>query len=272
MKFINNNSVLNLLIYYVFVVIWWALLFAFNIQGQKINYFYQFAFGLIPLIGGIAGLTKAKKWGFLKSKVGSALFFISFGLITWGVGQMLWSIYYNLILEIEVPYPSLADVGYILSWPLWAIGMIKLSNATGAKFSVAKLKGKIFLLIIPLLLVALSYYLLVIIARGGVLSDFAGGYYKIFFDLAYPIGDVVILSFATLIFGLSFRYLGGKYKLPIIVLLLGFVVNYIVDFSFSYVTSNQTYYNGHWVDLLFPTAMMLIAVGVNSFDTDIASE
>ena len=263
---LNRESKI-LLIYFAVIVIWWLVLYLQNIRYETVNYLYQFAFGLIPLLGGISGIIKSKKWGGLKSKVGSALFYISLGLVTWGIGQMFWSVLYNIILKVEVPYPSLADIGYVLSWPLWAVGIIKLSHATGARFSLIRFKGKVFLFVIPIILVLFSYYFLVVVARGGLLTDISGGYLKVFFDLAYPTGDVVILTLAVLIYGLSFNYLGGKFKLPIIILLLGFVVNYFVDFSFSYVTTAETYYNGHWVDLLFPTAMMLIAFGVNSFDT-----
>lgn len=262
-----NKEVKILLIYFAVIVIWWFLLYIQSVRYTTINYLYQFAFGLIPLLGGISGIIKSKKWGGLKSKVGSALFYISLGLVTWGIGQMLWSVLYNIILKVEIPYPSLADIGYILSWPLWTIGIINLAHATGAKFSLRRVKGKLLLFIIPLILIVLSYYLLVIVARGGVLTDLSTGTLKVFFDLAYPIGDILILTLVVLIYGLSLSYLGGRYKLPIVILLLGFVVNYIVDFSFSYVTTAGTYYNGHWVDLLFPTAMMFIAFGVNSFDT-----
>ncbi len=253
--------------YYIFILIWWTYSYFFNLHENPYSFIYQFAFGLIPLLGGIAGIIRSAKWGMFKSKVGMALFFISMGLITWGIGQMFWSLYYNWLMQIEIPYPSLADVGYILSWPLWTIGTINLSYATGAKFSLKNIRGKVLLFTLPVLLISLSYYLLIIVARQGLLSDFEGGAFKVFFDLAYPIGDVVILALAVLVYGLSFNYIGGKFKWPIIMILVGFLVNYIVDFSFSYTTTNGTYFNGHWVDILFPTAMALIAFGVNSFDT-----
>lgn len=253
--------------YYVLIVIWWLLFYILQIKETTANYLYQFAFGLIPIAGGIMGIKKSHQWGSLRSHIGAALFYISTGLIAWGIGQMFWSIYYNLILAVEIPYPSLADVGYILAVPLWVMGMVHLSKATGVKFSLKKMEGKIMMLLIPVIFVIFSYYLLVTLARGGVISDLTGGYAKIFFDFAYPLGDVVILTMAAIIYGLSFNYLGGRYKASIITVLLGFIVMYIVDFSFSYVTTAGTYFNGHWVDVLFPTALMLMAIGVNNFDT-----
>ncbi len=252
--------------YYCLILIWGSAFYFRGIKETPANYWYQFAFGLIPLIGGVSGIIKSRQWGGLKSKVGQAVFFISLGITSWGVGQMFWSIYYNIISKVEVPYPSFADVGYSLSFPFLIIGIVSLSKATGARFSLNHFRGKILLFVIPVLAIIASYYMLIVVARGGAIP-FGEESLKLFFDLAYPLGDLMILTLALLIYGLSFDYLGGRYKLPIKSTLLGFVVLYLADFSFSYTTTVGTYYNGHWVDILLPTAMMLIAFGVNNFDT-----
>ncbi len=252
-------------LYYVPVIIWGIAYYLLGVKETSANYWYQFAFGLIPLLGGIWGIIKAKHWGWLKSKVGKAVFFISLGAFSWGVGQMFWSLYYNIFQKVDVPYPSLADVGYSLSFPFLAIGLISLSKATGARFSLRHRGGKILAVAITIAAMVLAYYLLIVVARGGVI-DFAEGGLKLFFDLIYPLGDLVILLFSLLIYGLSFNYLGGRYKVPILSIILGLLVLFLGDFSFSYTTTVGTYYNGHWVDIILPTAWMLIVLGVNSFD------
>lgn len=253
--------------YFILVAIWWLVLYLLNVKYNIHNYLYQFGFGLIPLLGGFSGIFKSKKWGFLYSKVGTAIFFMSAGLISWGLGQMAWS-FYNIVLKVEVPYPSFADVGYIGAVPLWAIGIVYLSKATGARFSLKRLHGKVFLFLIPLLASIVSYYLLIVVARGGSI-DLNEGFMKLFFDFAYPIGDLIILTLALLIYGLSFNYLGGRFKIPIVTLVAGFILMYVTDFSFSYVTTIETYYNGHWVDLLFPTVMTILAFGINNLDPEL---
>ncbi|MEN9328186.1 MAG: hypothetical protein RI947_994 [Candidatus Parcubacteria bacterium] len=250
--------------FYVLLVLWWVFIFVTKMQNTFQNYAFAFAYGLLPLFGGITGMMGAKKWGFFKSAVGKALVFMSLGLITWGIGEMIWS-YYNFALQVEIPYPSWPDAFFIVSWPLWSIGVYFLSFATGAHFGLKTKAGKMLILVVPILAVAASYYLLITVARGGefVLSDEA---FKAFFDLAYPIGDVVILTLASLMYGLSFKYLGGRFKWPVLIFLLGFVANYVADFSFSYTTTVGTFYNGNWVDLSFTTAMFLMVLGVNSMD------
>ena len=211
------------------------------------------------------GLKKAKSWGLFKSSMGKSIIFLSAGLLTWAIGEFIWS-YYNFFLNADVPYPSWADASFIISWPLWTIGIFYLGHATGAKFGLRNIGGKVFLGIVPIITFIVSYYFLVTVARGGSLTT-GDGPFKIFFDIAYPLWDVIILTFALLIYGLSFKYLGGKYKWPVLVTLFGFVVNYIADFGFSYTTTVGTFYNGCWVDLMFTSAMFFLSFGVTSFDS-----
>jgi hypothetical protein len=105
----------------------------------------------------------------------------------------------------------------------------------------------------------------VVLARQGVVSEYNDPV-KTFFDLAYPIGDVVILGIATLIFGLSYKYFGGVYKRAIYFILAAFVINYFADFTFSYATSLGTYYNGSLADALFATTMTVFGTGIILLD------
>ena len=69
-----------------------------------------------------------------------------------------------------------------------------------------------------------------------------------------------------LLFGLSLKYLGGRFRTPVFVTLLGFVIMFLADFSFSYTTTVGTYYNGNTADLLFALAMTVISIGITSID------
>lgn len=253
-----------LLFYWIIITIWWCIFYFAGIKQTTGNYLYQLGMAFVPLAGGFCGILQSKRWGGHKSQVGKALLFISLGLISWGVGQIFWSVLYNLVLKVEIPYPSLADLGYIIAVPFWTYGIINLSKATGAKFSLKNMNGKLIAFIIPVVAILVSYYLLVMVARGGVISSNHG--LKLFFDFAYPIGDVIILTLSLLIYGLSFNYLGGKLKIPILTLILGFVAMYFTDFTFSYVTTIGDYFNGHWVDFMFTVSLLLMGLGINNFE------
>lgn len=258
-----NMSTKFLAGFYFLLVLWWLVIFFLGLQDTIQNFLFGLVLSFIPFLGGVLGISLSRKWGFLSSTIGKSLFFLSAGLITWGIGTIIFA-YYNLFLDIDVPYPSLADVAYIVSWPLWAIGIINLFHATGAKFQLRKVRGKILFFFIPAIVILVSSYLLFIVARGGEVVSSEG--IKLFFDLAYPIGDITILTLAVLLFSLSFNYLGGKYKTPILLILGGFVLNYIADFSFSYTTTIGTFFVANWIDLLFASTMFVLSLGVNLLD------
>lgn len=259
----RKSFIAVLTIVYVFFLIWFLKLYlSSQIEGTE-NLLTNL-YGVIPLAGGVYGLTVARHWGAWRSTVGKAVLFLSAGLVTWGVGIVIW-LFYNFILHVEIPYPSWADAAFIISWPFWGVGAVFLSRATGAQFGLRRFGGKIVLLAVPLIVIALSYYFLVIVARGGGF-EFAQNWIKVFFDLAYPVGDVVILTLATLIYGLSYKYFGGKYRYAIYLILLAFVLNYMADFTFSYTTTIGTYYNGSLADALFATTMFVLALGVGLLD------
>lgn len=246
---------------FIGMVAWWLFITFNSYQNTTNNFLYGAVLGLLPIVSSIFGFINAKKWGGFRSVMGRAVTFLSVGLLTWGIGTLVFA-YYNIFLNVEVPYPSIADAFYIISWPLWIVSMVNFSKATGVKFQLKRISGRLAFFIIPLITIGISYYVLIVIARGGIVSSFEG-LLKTFFDLAYPIGDVAILTIALLIYGLSFNYLGGRFKWSIVITLVGFFMNYFADFTFSYTTTNGTYFVANWVDLIFTVTFFLIGLGVS---------
>ena len=246
-------------IIYVATAVFWALLTIYTGHtSNRAGLYLQIILFIIPFLGALAGFINSRLWGGLKSAIGKAIIFISLGTLTWSIVMLAWN-YYIFVAKVEVPYPSWADAAFILSWPLWAIGVLFLAKAKGVKFALRQAKGKVLLFIVPLIAIVASYYLLVEVARDGVIELDVSNAWKLFFDLFYPIGSAVILTIALTFFSLSRDFLGGRYKAPVIILIVAFLVNYLSDFVFSYTTTNGTYFNGHFVDFLFLTAMYLLA-------------
>jgi hypothetical protein len=253
-----------LLGYLVFLVIFWIALYTSGQTEGIYNFLYSLAFSLTPLIAGAVGMVQSRIWGGLKSHVGKAVFFIALGIFVWGAGSMVWS-YYNIVLQVEMPYPSLADLGFAPSIFFYGLGAIYLSKATGAKFGLRNKFAKLFVTVAPLIILLFSYYVLVVVARGGVLLPDGETPLKTFFDLAYPLGDFVGLTISIIVSGLSFRYLGGVYLADIIAILLGLAVMFVADCVFSYTTTVGTFYNGDFGDLLLTFGLFLLAFGALGF-------
>lgn len=251
-----------LFLYFCLGCIYLISLYFMGLRTSFWNYTWNIFIALGPLIGGIVGIFIAKSWEFSNS-IGKAVLFLSLGLTTWSIGNFIWA-YYNIFMGNSVPYPSLADAGYLPSYFLWTVGIMYLPHAIGGKFGFQKWYYRPLIILIPILVLALSYYLVVFITKSGVVFASSISYKKLFFDIAYPISDAVILT-AALVIGISFKFFGGKYKWSIYSILIGFLFMYIADFSFSYTTTIGSYYNGTLVDVLFFTAFSLINFGVLGF-------
>ncbi|MBI1839124.1 MAG: hypothetical protein HYR95_02435 [Candidatus Colwellbacteria bacterium] len=263
---IKQRAVQVLLSGYFLCVAYWTWIWATGNVNAYHNYYWSLvALGAFPITGGLFGILLSRKWGFLSALLGRAIFFISVGLIMWGLGSLVFS-YYNIVQNVEVPYPSLADVGFILAPPFWIIGLFNLGKGIGAGYKMRTSRGKAIIAAIIMLSLSVSYYLLLSVARGGAFDFTESGILKMTLDVLYPLFDAFLLTIIALIYGLSYQALEGRFKWPIDLLLIGFLAMYLADFSFSYTTTQGTYYSSDWVDLLFLSAMFLLSAGVNALD------
>ncbi len=209
-------------------------------------------------------MISSKGWGGLSSSIGKAVFFIGLGVFVWGCGETIWS-YYNFFLNVAAPYPSLADLGFAPSIFFYGLGAIFLAQASGAKFGLRNKYAKVFVVIAPIIIFAAAYYVLVVIARGGVLIPEGETLLKSILDIVYPLGDFLALAIAIVVSGLSFKYLGGKYIIDIASILTGLFVMFVADSIFSYTTTVGTYYNADFGDLVLTIGLFLITFGILGF-------
>lgn len=261
----NTNTLQKVsLVSFGFLVAFWILLFITGTTEGFYNYLYSFLFGLIPFCAGIIAMNSSRVWGGFKTAIGRAVFFIGLGIFLWGCGENIWS-FYNFFMGIPAPYPSIADIGFAPSIFFYGLGAFYLSSVTGAKFGLRNLYAKVFVLVAPIVLLSLSYYAFIIVAREGVLVPEGETALKTILDIAYPLGDFIAVTLAAVISGLSFRYMGGRYTLDIVTILLGLAVMTVADFIFSYTTTVGTYYNGNFGDLMLTTGLFLLSFGVLGF-------
>lgn len=252
----------TLIIYFCLLFSYWFVLQIVGYKTTNWNHYYSLFLAQIPLIGGLVGFSVSKSWGLFKSSIGKSVLFLSAGLVSWGSGNIIWA-YYNFFLNDPVPYPSLADIGYLTSYPLWTVGMIYLPHAIGGESHFKKKYGKLFLFI-PFFILTFSYYLVTLITQNSLVFAPIESYTKLFLDISYPAGDVIILTTA-LIMGISFKFFGGKYKFSIYSIIIGFCFLYLADFLFSYTTTAGIFYDGYWGDITFAVSFFLVTFGILGF-------
>ncbi len=221
---------------------------------------------LIPVIGSFIGLSVAKSWGGMKSRLGKAVTFYTLGVLAWGLGEVGWLIYIYVLGRTEVPYPSPADFIFMMAQLLWFAGSIAMAKVIGAQYGFKHKLGWLKLVTSCIFSATISYVLLVLVARKGVLpsGEFT---LRTFFDFYYPIATALSLTFVFVLYVLSRRFLGGLYKTALRVLFAGFIFQFFGDFLYTLTTTSETYYNGHWADVFFTTSMLILTIGLLLLDT-----
>ena len=170
--------------------------------------------------------------------------------------------FYIYVQKIEVPYPSLGDIGYFGSVILYIYGASLLLRATGAKFSLKSMGNKLLALILPFALLAVSY----LIFLRGYEFDWSSPV-TVLLDFGYPLLQATYLAIALLTFMLSRKYLGGIMRLVILFVLISLTFQYIADFTFLYQVKNETWAPGGINDLIYLISYALMSLSLLKFES-----
>ncbi len=204
------------------------------------------------------------------------------GLAAWMAGDVYW------VMELagvkNAPYPSLADLGYLLAYPFWYVGVLLLVRRQVRFSAGAWLDGAIGGLAGAALATAVLSPALVGLTEGDPST--------VMTNLAYPLGDVLLLSLLIAGFTVAGLRAGRSWLL----IGIGIAVWGVADAIYLYQTAIGTYVNGVFLDslwliggvsiaaaaafartkareeqreshsILFPTVFTTIAVGVLTWD------
>jgi two-component system, cell cycle response regulator len=145
-------------------------------------------------------------------------------------------------------FPSLADLGFIAFYPLVYIGMVALLRSHARSIG-----GTLWLdgLTASLAAAALAAAVLVEL----VLLTTEGSRATVATNLAYPVGDVLLLSAVFGVFSLTAWRPGRRWLL----LGLGVGATAFADVVFLFQTASDAYVEGTWVDVFWPASLLLIA-------------
>lgn len=254
------------LFFFVILTIFWFLLQIGLFNGQILfnhSYFKFFGaiYGFVALCGAISGITITGKWGGTKSVMGKAIILFSLGLLAQEFGQIVLS-YIDYIYNIQGSYPSLGDVGYFGSIPLYIAGVLYLAKASGINISLKSYESKLQAIFIPLSMLIVSYFIFL----RGYTFDWSNPI-KIFLDFGYPFGQAIYISLALVTYLLSRGVLGGIMKSKILFILFALCIQFLSDYTFLYQSSNGTWKVGEINDYMYLVAYFLMTIGLIQLNT-----
>ncbi len=173
------------------------------------------------------------------------------GALSWGTGQLVWTIYE--LSGREVPYPSWADVGYSGAVPLLALGILALPGAPVGWSS--RLRVVLDGALIAAALLALSWTLLL----HDLINSHSETWAAQALSLGYPVGDVICGTLAVV--GLARARSTHAVPLRTLsILSVGMLSFSVGDTGFALLTLKGTYESGNLIDSGWFLGWTLLAV------------
>ena len=167
---------------------------------------------------------------------------ITVALSCWTFGEIWYAVF-----KPET-YPSMADAGFIAFYVLLYAGVVLLLRSR-----VRSIADTLWLDGITAAFAAAAIGAAILVDL--VLENTEGSTSTVVTNLAYPLGDVLLLSAVFGVFSLTRWRPGPRW----LVLGLGILATTAADAVYLFQSSNGTYVEGTWVDILWPAAMLLIA-------------
>jgi two-component system cell cycle response regulator len=162
-------------------------------------------------------------------------------------------VYYTLVLMDleEMPYPSLADVGYLAFYPAAYVGLVLLLRARAPRVSSALwLDG----LVCALACVAVGAALVL-----NVVAETDGSLATVVTNLAYPLADLTLLAFVAAVLLVAGRGAGSTWRL----LGVAFALWAVADVVYLVQTARDTYEEFTVLDTSWPLCALLLGIAAD---------
>ena len=179
-------------------------------------------------------------WALLAASAGS-----------WGVGEVIWSVY-AVGLQVAVPFPSAADAGFLLAVPLAVAAVLSLPSAPSRNTTRGRAVLDGAMVALSLLFVSWALGLSEVYHQSSTsaLAQWIG--------LAYPVGDIVVLT--VLVLALQRTVPAQRSRLLLI--LGGLAANAFSDSAFAFTTATGTFASSSYllsVGWIYGYAMIALA-------------
>lgn len=254
----SNLIYIPIIIFFGFTC-WWILLLDPKTTDDA-KQLWAALYQIMAIYGGFIGIYISMKWGGWKSIIGRAILFFSLGLFLQSFGQIVYS-YYIYFAQIDIPYPSIGDIGFFGAIPAYIYGVWLLAKASGVKISLKSFENKIQAFIIPLAMLVLSYF--------AFLDEYEFDWSNplvVLLDFGYPLGQAIYVSIAVLILLLSIKRLKGIMKSSIFFLVIALISQYISDYMFLYQASRGTWQVGGLNDYSYLVSYVLMTLAIIHID------
>ncbi|HLL40523.1 MAG TPA: hypothetical protein VK357_12785, partial [Rubrobacteraceae bacterium] len=164
---------------------------------------------------------------------------LGMGILSYALGQIIYT-YYELVLHRAPSFPSFADIGYLIEYPFFLLGILLLPARPIPVASRARvaLDG----LMTMTVAVTFSWYFIL----GPVVQQGSETVLAKIVAMAYPLADIVLI---TCLLILALRPSEYALRRAVYLLALGLIFLVVADSIYGYQTLNQSYVTGTILDV-----------------------
>jgi hypothetical protein len=227
---------------------WNIYLYSTPDKQTVFNYLFNVSYSLIFMYGAFVAFTAFKQYSFA-TPIGKSLLFYAISLSAYALGLIVWA-YYNVIIKVEVPYPGLPDLFFVLFQPFSAISFYYLVKSYGGKFTNPRL---IELGILSLVLFFILYSFLKISSLGSDLPLMAR-----ILNISYPLLDAFLAALAII----GLRTEKGALHPNLLTFVFAALAMVFADTAFAYRSAAEIYWNGDFADTGFMISATLFTYGL----------
>lgn len=184
---------------------------------------------------------------------------LAIGWALWALAETIWSL--SSIFGQEVPYPSLADLFWVVGYIPMSIGLLSATSTTPTKLTTAQ---KLMLWGVS----AVAVLLASVFVFTPIIQEFDPQELVVSaLNLIYPLGDLFVMG---IVWRLFFVYEKGDYGFSWRLLIVGFIVMTFSDLVFTYATWQDLYYpdmkatvlSRFVIDFIYTLSYLLCFLGI----------
>ena len=230
----------------LFAFMYWGYLQIIPAKDTLLNYYFNVIVAFFYLAGGIISYFLYRKTD--NSTLKSIFLLFGLSLFSYSIGSFIWS-YYNIVSKTEIPFPSLADVFYLLYPVFIGAGFWYILDLFNFKPSKTNIK-------LSLVIVLLVFFVVFFIFNKQTL-DTDQPLIATLLNLLYPLSDSFLIALGIIAFTAVGQISYGMFST---ITALFFMV--AGDITFTYRQTNGIYWNGDISDLFFLISAVFIVIGV----------
>jgi diguanylate cyclase (GGDEF)-like protein len=210
-------------------------------HGLVSNGFWNWSYNAVEMIAVAVCASRA----LVRRRERGAWLAITLGMGLFAAGDVYYTVFFDG--ASNVPFPSWADALYLSYYPPVYVGIGLLLRSRVRELSkVLWLDGLIAGLAVAAIGAALAF--------GAILSQTHGAPLTVATNLAYPLGDLVLLGLIVGIIAIT----GWRTQLDWWLIAVGLVIFGVTDSLYLLQTANNTYVQGGLLDLGWPGPMVIV--------------